>query len=78
MLTAMTTRHLSLRVTAYGTEEWCLEVLETVCEPARPARCVVLSAAWMGPAQLRTRSREYLDRFIELELQRVEKDGRER
>ena len=34
----MTTRHLSLSVTCYGDGRWSIGVLQTVCEPGRPAR----------------------------------------
>lgn len=38
----MTTRHLSVSLTSYSEDHWSVALLETTCEPGRPARSEAL------------------------------------
>ena len=65
----MTTRHVSVRTTCYGHQEWSYEVLEAVCEPGRPASWWSLETKVGTLAEVRAAAHRALDVMIEHELQ---------
>lgn len=68
----MTTRHVSVRVTCYGAGEASWELLETVCEPGRPARWYQLEVRSGTTRSARDAAHRAVDMMIEHQLREAE------